>query len=37
MRDYDAGGLSIRFSPSNHSGSDYLDITILNRDGRILR
>lgn len=37
MRDYDAGGLSIRFAPSNHSGSDYLDITILNRDGRILR
>jgi ABC-type branched-subunit amino acid transport system substrate-binding protein len=37
MRDYDAGGLFIRFSPSSHSGSEYLDITILNKDGRILR
>lgn len=37
MRDYDAGGLSIRYSPSNHAGSAYLDITILNREGRLLR
>ncbi len=37
MRDYDAGGLFIRFSPSSHSGSEFLDITILNREGRILR
>lgn len=37
MRDYDAGGLFIRFSPSSHSGSDYLDITILNREGKVLR
>jgi ABC-type branched-subunit amino acid transport system substrate-binding protein len=37
MRDYDAGGLLIRFSPSSHSGSEFLDITILNREGRILR
>ncbi len=37
MRDYDAGGLFIRFSPSSHSGSEFLDITILNRDGKILR
>lgn len=37
MRDYDAGGLLIRFSPSSHSGSEFLDITILNREGKILR
>jgi ABC-type branched-subunit amino acid transport system substrate-binding protein len=37
MRDYDAGGLFIRFSPESHSGSDFLDITILNREGKILR
>ncbi|MBI4987586.1 MAG: ABC transporter substrate-binding protein [Rhodocyclales bacterium] len=37
MRDYDAGGLYIRFSPSSHSGSDFLDITILNREGKVLR
>jgi branched-chain amino acid transport system substrate-binding protein len=37
MRDYDAGGLLIRFSPSSHSGSEFLDITILSREGKILR
>lgn len=37
MRDYDAGGLLIRFSPSSHSGSEFLDITILNREGKVLR
>lgn len=37
MRDYDAGGINIRFSPASHSGSEYLDITILNREGKILR
>ncbi len=37
MRDYNAGGLYIRFSQSSHSGSDFLDITILNREGKILR
>ncbi len=37
MRDYDAGGLFIRFSPSSHSGSEFLDITILNREGKVLR
>lgn len=37
MRDYDAGGLFIRFSPSSHSGSEFLDITILNKEGKVLR
>jgi ABC-type branched-subunit amino acid transport system substrate-binding protein len=37
MRDYDSGGLFIHFSPSSHSGSQFLDITILNREGKILR
>ncbi len=37
MRDYDAGGLFIRFSPTSHSGSEFLDITILNREGKVLR
>ncbi len=37
MRDFDAGGLNIRFSAENHSGSDFLDITILSRDGKLLR
>ena len=37
MRDYDAGGLFIRFSPSSHAGSEFLDITILNKEGKVLR
>ena len=37
IRNYDAGGLNIRFAPDSHAGSDYLDITILGRDGRLLR
>jgi branched-chain amino acid transport system substrate-binding protein len=37
MRDYDAGGLLIRFSPSSHSGSEFLDITILSKEGKVLR
>lgn len=37
IRNFDAGGLNIRFAPDNHAGSDYLDITILGREGRLLR
>lgn len=37
MRAYDAGGLAIGFSPDNHVGSRYSDITILSRSGRLLR
>jgi hypothetical protein len=36
IRDYDAGGLVIRFSQASHAGSDFLDITILGRDGKVL-
>lgn len=34
---YDAGGIAIDFSADDHVGSRYSDITILNRDGRLLR
>jgi hypothetical protein len=37
MRDYDAGGMFISFTPGNHAGSRYTDITVLNRDGHLLR
>jgi ABC-type branched-subunit amino acid transport system substrate-binding protein len=37
MRDFDAGGIAIRFAPDSHAGADYLDITILGKDGRLLR
>ncbi|MBT0963406.1 ABC transporter substrate-binding protein [Denitromonas iodatirespirans] len=34
---YDAGGVTIRYSPDNHDGADYTDISILNRAGNLLR
>lgn len=37
MRDYDAGGVFIGFAPERHAGSRFVDITILNRDGKLLR
>jgi branched-chain amino acid transport system substrate-binding protein len=37
MKDYDAGGVFIGFSPEKHAGSRFVDITILNRDGKLLR
>lgn len=37
MRGYDVGGVIIDFSPTSHSGSRYVDITILNREGKLLK
>lgn len=37
IRDYDAGGIFIGFAPDKHSGSRFVDITILNREGKLLR
>lgn len=34
---YDAGGVFISFSPKQHAGSHFVDITILNRSGKLLR
>lgn len=34
---YDAGGMIIGFAADEHVGSRYSDITILNRNGRLLR
>ncbi|MCM8596162.1 ABC transporter substrate-binding protein [Accumulibacter sp.] len=37
LRNYDAGGVFISFSPKKHLGSSFVDITILNRSGKLLR
>jgi branched-chain amino acid transport system substrate-binding protein len=37
IRHFDAGGLGIDFSPGNHQGSKYTDITIIDRSGKLLR
>ncbi|WP_323003906.1 ABC transporter substrate-binding protein [Denitromonas sp.] len=34
---YDAGGVTLRYSDANHDGSEYTDISILDRNGRLLR
>lgn len=37
MKNRDFGGVSIDFSGKNQAGIHYVDITILNRDGKLLR
>lgn len=37
IRDYDTGGMYIGFTPANHAGASFVDITILNREGKLLR
>ena len=37
MKNYDAGGVFITFSANRHAGSRFVDITILNRAGKLLR
>lgn len=37
LRRYDAGGVVIGFDATQHAGSQYTDITILSRSGKLLR
>lgn len=37
IRDLDMGGFTISFSPKNHQGSNYTDLTIVGRSGRFMR
>jgi len=37
MGDVDVGGYFVGFSPNNHNGSKYVDLTIIARDGKFLR
>ncbi len=36
LRDYDAGGFSVSFSPSNHNGSRFVDLTMIGKDGKFI-
>ncbi len=36
MRDTDFGGFGVSFSPSNHNGSRFVDLTIIGRGGKFL-
>jgi branched-chain amino acid transport system substrate-binding protein len=37
MGDYDAGGFKVSYSPENHNGSKFVDLTIISRDQRFVR
>lgn len=37
MRHYDLGGYTISYGPDSRSGSSYVDLTIIGRDGQFLR
>ena len=37
MRDVNMGGFSVNYSPKNHEGSRYTDLTIIGRGGRFVR
>jgi len=37
MRDKDIGGMKFSFSPTNHNGSTLVDITIIGKNGRLVR
>jgi branched-chain amino acid transport system substrate-binding protein len=37
MTNYDVGGFPIGFSPTNHRGSGYVDITVVGEGGRVFR
>ncbi|SBT06215.1 Extracellular ligand-binding receptor [Candidatus Accumulibacter aalborgensis] len=37
MKSYDAGGVFISFAANRHTGSRFVDITIVNRSGKLLR
>ena len=37
LKDYDVGGQYVGFSAGNHVGMSYVDITVLNKEGELLR
>jgi hypothetical protein len=36
LKNFDLGGVLIDFPPTNYAGSTYVDLTILNRKGKLL-
>src|SRR5205085_2437947 len=37
MQDVDIGGFYVSYSPKNHAGSRFVDLTIIGRNGKFLR
>lgn len=36
MRNYDAGGYAANFTPTDHNGSKFVELTVLRRDGKYM-
>lgn len=37
LRDYDVGGYYVTYTPTDHNGSKYVDLTVISKDGRFMR
>jgi len=37
MRDFDLGGFHVTYTPSDHNGSRFIDLTVIGREGKFLR
>lgn len=37
MNSYDVGGFKVSFSPQNHVGSKFVEVTVIGRDGKLLK
>ncbi len=37
MREYDVGGFTVTYTPADHNGSRFVDLTVIGRDQKILR
>jgi ABC-type branched-subunit amino acid transport system substrate-binding protein len=37
IHDFDAGGFKVSYGPTNHSGSQFVDLTIISKDQKFVR
>jgi hypothetical protein len=37
MKHYDFGGLEVNWSPENHNGMDFVELSIIGADGKFKR
>jgi ABC-type branched-subunit amino acid transport system substrate-binding protein len=36
MGNFDTGGFTLKFSPTNHNASDYVELTVIRNDGTFM-
>ena len=37
IRDYDIGGMDVTYSATDHTGLDFVDLSIINKEGKFTR